>query len=88
MITPDPCRERDIHGVLSCMIQRNDEEGFVSSTEDASAFDALATLAADIEPEALAGLLSDAGFEAVGSFEYSLPNGKTLVRQDFRAAQH
>jgi hypothetical protein len=71
-------------GVVSCVTQRNDRQGFVSSTDDASAFDALATVASDIEPEALAALMSDAGFEIVDTFEYSLPNGKTLVRQDFR----
>jgi hypothetical protein len=73
-------------GVLSCVIQHNDDEGFVSSTQDTSAFDALATVASDIEPETLAALMSDAGFTTLGRFEYPLPNGKTLVRLDFRAA--
>lgn len=73
-------------GGLSSVIQRNDNEGFVSSTRDASAFGGLSSVASDIEPEALAALVSDAGFKAVSSFEYFLPNGKTLVRQDFRAA--
>jgi hypothetical protein len=71
-------------GVVSCVIQCNDAQGFVSSTGDASAFDALATVASDIEPEALAALMAAAGFEGVDGVEYSLPNGKTLVRQDFR----
>lgn len=71
-------------GVVSCVTQRNDMQGFVSSTNDASAFVALATVASDIEAEALAALMSDAGFEIVDAVEYSLPNGKTLVRQDFR----
>jgi hypothetical protein len=71
-------------GVLSCVTQRNDEESFVSSTDYASSFDALATVSSDIDPEMLASAMSDAGFVALGRCEYPLPNGKTLVRQDFQ----
>jgi hypothetical protein len=71
-------------GVLSCVIQRNDAAGFVSSTEYASSFDALASVSSDIDPEALDSAMSDAGFVALGRCEYPLPNGKILVRQDFR----
>jgi hypothetical protein len=71
-------------GVLSCVIQRNDAAGFVSSTDYASSFDALASVSSDIDPETLESAMSDAGFAAVGRCEYPLPNGKTLVRQDFR----
>lgn len=71
-------------GVLSCVIQRNDAAGFVSSTDYASSFDALASVSSDIDPEALDSALSDAGFVALGRREYPLPNGKTLIRQDFR----
>jgi hypothetical protein len=70
--------------VLSCVIQRNDSNSFVSATHDASSFDALASVSSDIDPEALQSALSDAGFEALDRFEYLLPNGKTLIRQDFR----
>jgi hypothetical protein len=38
-------------GVLSCVIQRNDAEGFVSSTDYASSFEALASVSSDIDPE-------------------------------------
>ena len=75
-------------GVLSCVIQRNDVEGFVSSTEDASAFVGLASVASDVEPDVLAARMFDAGFETVISVEYPLPNGKTLIRQDFRPITH
>jgi hypothetical protein len=71
-------------GVLSCVIQRNDAAGFVSSTDYASSFDALASVSSDIDPEALDSAMSDAGFVALGRCEYPLPNGKTLIRQDFR----
>ncbi|MEW2268135.1 hypothetical protein [Streptomyces sp. NPDC047868] len=73
-------------GVLSCVIQHNDKAGFVSSTNHSSSFDALASVSSDIDPEALAAAMSDAGFAALDHREYPLPNGKTLVRQDFRTA--
>jgi hypothetical protein len=73
-------------GLVSCVIQFNDAQGFVSSTPDASAFDGLATVASDVEPDALAALMSAVEFACVGSGEYPLPNGKTLVRLDFRPA--
>jgi hypothetical protein len=69
---------------LSCVIQRNHEEGFVSSTEHTSSFDALGSVSSDVDPETLTAAMSDAGFEALGRFEYPLPNGKALVRQDFQ----
>jgi hypothetical protein len=71
-------------GVLSCVIQRNDAEGFVSSTQYASSFDALASVSSDVDAEMLTAAMSDAGFVALGRGEYPLPNGKALVRQDFR----
>jgi hypothetical protein len=71
-------------GVLSCVIQRNDAEGFVSSTEYASSFDALASVSSDIDPETLTAAMSEGGFVALGRCEYPLPNDKTLIRQDFR----
>lgn len=71
-------------GVLSSVIQRNDAEGFVSSTDYASSFDALASVSSDIDPETLTSAMSDGGFVALGRCDYSLPNDKTLIRQDFR----
>jgi hypothetical protein len=70
-------------GVLSCVTQRNDAAGFVSATDYASAFAALASVSADVDPEALDAAMSDAGFGALGRREYPLPNGKALIRQDF-----
>jgi hypothetical protein len=71
-------------GVLSCVIQRNDAEGFVSSTDYASSFEALASVSSDIDPETLTSAMSDVGFVALERHEYPLPNGKALVREDFR----
>ena len=66
------------------MVQRNDAEGFVSSTEYASSFDALASVSSDVDPEALASAMSAAGFATLGRWDYALPNGKSLIRQDFQ----
>jgi hypothetical protein len=74
-------------GVLSCVIQRNDASGFVSSTDYASSFDGLASVSSDVAPETLASAMLAARFEALDHFEHPLPNGKTLVRQDFRPTQ-
>jgi hypothetical protein len=71
-------------GVLSCVIQQNNAEGFVSSTDYASSFDALASVSSDIDPETLTSAMSGGGFVAVGRCEYPLANDKTLIRQDFR----
>jgi hypothetical protein len=64
--------------------QRNDGEGFVSSTDYASSFDALASVSSDIDPDTLASAMSAGGFVALCRCEYHLPNDKTLIRQDFR----
>ncbi|MEK8143902.1 hypothetical protein NKH18_24050 [Streptomyces sp. M10(2022)] len=71
-------------GVLSCVIQRNDAAGFVSSTDHSTSFDALASVSSDIESELLASAMSNAGFPALDRCEYPLQNGKALVRQDFQ----
>ena len=72
-------------GVLSCVIQRNDTAGFVSSTDDSRSFDALASVSSDIDPAALTSAMTAAGFAALDRAEYYLPNGKALVRIDFLA---
>lgn len=70
--------------VVSCVIQRNGGGGFVSLTDYASSFDSLSPISSDIDPERLTSAMSDAGFVALGGREYALPNGKSLLRRDFR----
>jgi len=71
--------------VLSSVIQRNDTADFVSTTGYAS-FDGLSSIASDIDPDALEAAMGDAGLFELDRFTYPLPNGKSLIRQDFRAA--
>lgn len=72
-------------GVLSCVVQRSESEDFVSSTDYAPAFAALASVSSDVDPEGLESALADSGFEALERYQYPLPNGKILIRQDFRS---
>jgi hypothetical protein len=71
-------------GVLSCVIQRNEGEGFVSSTDYSSSFDALASVSSDIHADTLTTAMRSAGFLALHRSEHPLPNGKSLVRVDFQ----
>ena len=70
-------------GVLSCVIQRNGSTAFVSETEYAASFEPLASISSDIQPDALRASLIRAGLTTLARYEYELPNGKSLVRQDF-----
>ena len=70
-------------GVLSCVIQRNGSTAFVSETEYAASFEPLASISSDIQPDALRASLIRAGLTTRARYEYELPNGKSLVRQDF-----
>ena len=71
-------------GTLSCVIQRNDNESFVSATDQSSSFRGLASVSSDVDSSTLTAALSAAGFPAVYGAEYPLPNGKALVRMDFQ----
>jgi hypothetical protein len=73
-------------GVLSCVIQRNGSAGFASTTGYAASFEPLASISSDIEPDALQASMSRVGLKALARHEYGLPNGKSLMRQDFGAS--
>ncbi|MFZ2625579.1 MAG: hypothetical protein WAX29_10130 [Propionibacterium sp.] len=74
-------------GTLSCVVQRNGQLNFVSDTEQASSFSGLASISSDIDPGSLTSALSSAGFRVIFQAEYPLPNGKSLVRCDYRGTQ-
>lgn len=71
-------------GVLSVVVQRNDDEGFVSRTEYTSAFSGLASVSSDVDAGRLVEALDAVGFTEIGAVDHPLPNRKTLVRRDFR----
>lgn len=70
-------------GVLSCATQSNQGVGIVSSTAYAGAFDGVESIATEVDAAALSDALRESGFVETVTREYSLPNSKALVRQDF-----
>ena len=70
---------------VSCGIQINTESGFVSESPYQHAFDGLGEVHRDISPEELAAQMSGIGYAMTGSREYPLPNGKKILRIDFKA---
>ncbi len=68
---------------VSCVIQINVEEGWVSDSPYLHAFDGLEQVHRQMEPEALEEALLAAGYRRVKTLEHGLPNGKKLVRLDF-----
>jgi hypothetical protein len=62
----------------------NDAAAFVSTTDHSAAFNGLASVSSDVDPETLGTMLAAAEYVAIGHWEHPLPNGKTLIRQDYR----
>ena len=70
---------------VSVVIQINtDENAWVSDSPYLHAFDRLDEVHHQMEEHALTDCLKEAGFKAAGSFREDLPNGKALVRLDFK----
>lgn len=71
-------------GTLSCVVQRNEQTGFVSRTEWTDSFSGLDSVSSDIDAAELSTSLATTGFGEILDVVYPLPNGKTLVRRDYR----
>lgn len=71
-------------GALSCAVQRNERTGFVSRTHWSDSFNGLESVSTDIDADALTAALTATGFKEVLDAAYPMPNGKTLVRRDYR----
>ena len=70
---------------VSVVIQINtDENAWVSDSPYLHAFDRLDEVHHHMEEQALTDCLKAAGFKAVGSEREDLPNGKALVRLDYK----
>lgn len=72
---------------VSCCIQINTDSSFVSDTPFVHCFDGLEKIHHHLENDSLIKILSDTGFVCILSEEYPLPNGKKLLRTDFRKAE-
>ena len=68
---------------VSCVIQVNDGEGFVSSSPYENAFDRLQEVYCRIEEDELISRLRTIGHVPTLRKEYPLPNGKKLIRLGF-----
>ena len=70
---------------VSCVIQINRDPGnWVSDSPYIHAFDRLDEVHHQMEEGALAAVLEETGYTGILRQEVSLPNGKALVRLDFR----
>lgn len=69
--------------VVSCVIQKNNNNSFVSSSEYISHFEPILTVHHDINENKLKNLFSSIRFDCTKTKEYVLPNGKKFIRMDF-----
>ena len=69
---------------ISCIIQINEEETFVSDSPYIHVFDCLEAVHHQMEAERLTKCMQEASYEKRGTTERVLPNGKKLVRIDFK----
>ncbi len=68
---------------VSCIIQINTGDSFVSDSPYLHAFDCLETVHHQMEDEALINCMFEMGYRKVEQLEQELPNGKKFVRIDF-----
>ena len=68
---------------VSCGIQINTGEGFVSNSPYLHSFDGLESIHHKVEAAGLTKNMNIIGYNKISENEYSLPNGKKLVMIDF-----
>ena len=68
---------------ISCVIQVNEANDFVSESPYLHAFDGLAAIHHQTDGETLVHALAETAYKHIFSMEYPLPNGKKLLRLDF-----
>ena len=82
-----PCFQQVIQTVqpkfVSCGIQINTDNGFVSDSPYLHVFDRLEEVHRQMDAAALTAALSDIGYRLTGQHSHPLPNGKQLMRLDF-----
>lgn len=70
--------------VVSCVIQKNNNNSFVSNSGHISHFDPILSIHHDVDENKLKSLFFAIGFNCIKYMEYELPNGKKFIRMDFR----
>lgn len=73
--------------IVSCLIQINTDEGFVSDSPYLHIFDCLESVHRQMHPEPLAEAMQRIGYTQVSSTEHLLPNGKKFLRSDYILAK-
>ena len=81
------CFQRAVRRVrprwVSCVIQIDTEEGWVSDSPYQRAFDGLERVHRRVDERALMRALGEIGYQVAKTLERGLPNGKKLLRLDF-----
>ncbi|MCH4201175.1 MAG: methyltransferase domain-containing protein [Clostridium tyrobutyricum] len=70
--------------IVSCVIQKNNDNSFVSNSKLTSYFEPILSIHHDISENKLKKLFSDIQFNCIKYKEYMLPNGKKFIRMDFK----
>lgn len=68
---------------VSCIIQINMEDNWVSDSPYLHVFDGLEQVHHQMEAHALENTMLEIGYHAINTLEHMLPNGKKLVQIDF-----
>jgi hypothetical protein len=68
---------------VSCIIQINTEDGWVSDSPYLHVFDGLEQVHHQMEESALQSAMLSLGYHLVSTLEHPLPNGKKLAQMDF-----
>lgn len=86
-----PCFQRVIRRVqptlVSCAIQINTDDSFVSDSPYLHAFDRLEEVHHQMETVSLTTAMAVIGYHPAGQEIHPLPNGKQLIRLDYRRAE-
>ena len=68
---------------MSCIIQINTDDSFVSDSPYLHVFDGLESVHHQMEEDELTAAMQSVGYRLSGTAEEPLPNGKKLVQMDF-----
>lgn len=69
---------------VSCVIQKNEEESFVSESEYLHTFDNLSEVHREIDEEGLNEVMQQMGYHNVKTIRMDMPNGKQLIQLDYK----
>jgi len=77
-------RNKENIKLISCVIQDNEKNSFVSDSEYSSHFTPITSINHDINDNKLKNLFAKIGFNCIKIKSYNLPNNKSFIRMDFK----